>query len=132
MTRIVSVLLIILFIVASWAWLSHVVFSISPAVGDFHEFSDGLWLLAAEFFDIGFSSNAVAESVDCSVDGDIFGSVQNLSEAPDVCSHRFPWLLVTLAQFLNSNGSLVCGLEVLDEGIDQIFLGSDGSLRQAS
>jgi hypothetical protein len=132
MTRIVSVLLIILFVVASWLWLSHVVFSISLAIGDFHEFSDGLRLLAAEFFDIGFSPNAVAESVDCPVDGDIFGSVQKLSEAPDVCSHRFPWLLVALTQFLNSDGSLVCGLEVLDEGIDQVFPGSDGSFRQAS
>jgi hypothetical protein len=76
MTRIVSVLLIILFVVASWAWLSYVVFSISPTVGDFHEFSDGLWLLTTEFFNLGFPSNTIAERVDRPIDGDILGSVQ--------------------------------------------------------
>jgi hypothetical protein len=96
MTRIVSWLLIFVFIVAARARLSHVIFSISPAIGDFHEFGDGLRLLATEFFDVGFSSNAIAERVDRPVDGEILGSVQKLSEAPNVCSHRFPWLLVAL------------------------------------
>jgi hypothetical protein len=72
------------------------VFSISPAIGNFHEFGDGFRLLSTEFFDVGFLSDAITESVDCPVDGDIFGSVQKFSEAPDVCSHRFPWLLVAL------------------------------------
>jgi hypothetical protein len=68
--------MVVVFVVASWSWFSYVVFSISPTVGDFHEFSDGLRLLATKFFDVGFPSNTIAERVDCPVDGDILGSIQ--------------------------------------------------------
>jgi hypothetical protein len=80
------VLLVILFVVTTRAWLSYVVFSISLAIGNFHEFGDGFRLLSTEFFNVGFSSDAVTESVDHPVNGDIFGNVQKFSEMPDVCA----------------------------------------------
>jgi hypothetical protein len=75
MTRIVSVLLIVLFIIAAWARLSYMVFIISLAISNLHEFHDILRLLTDEFFDAGFSSDVVPESVDCPVDRNIFGSI---------------------------------------------------------
>jgi hypothetical protein len=45
MSQIVSVLLIILFIIAARSWLSYMVFSISPTIGDFYEFGDGFGFL---------------------------------------------------------------------------------------
>jgi hypothetical protein len=96
-TQIVSVLLVILFVITAWAWFPHIVFSISPAIGDFHEFDDGLRLLTIEFFNVRFMLDTITKILDCPVDGDIFGSVQKLSEAPDVCPLRLLRLLVTLA-----------------------------------
>jgi hypothetical protein len=85
MTRIV--LLIILFVVTARAWLPHVIFSISPTIGDFHEFGNSLRLLSTEFFDVGFSSDAITEGVNRPVNGDIFGSIQKFSETSNVRAH---------------------------------------------
>jgi hypothetical protein len=60
-------LLIIFFIITAWAWLSHVIFAISLAISNLHQFGDSFRLLASNFFDIGFSSDAIAEGVDSSV-----------------------------------------------------------------
>jgi hypothetical protein len=66
---------IVIFIVAAWTRFSHIIFSISPTVGDFHQLGDTLWLLSTKFFNVRFPSNALTEGVDCSVDRNIFDSV---------------------------------------------------------
>jgi hypothetical protein len=89
-------LLVIVFIVTARAWLPHMVFSISPTIGNFHKLGNSLWLLPAEFFDIGFSSDAVAKSINRPIDGDIFGSIQVFSKTPNVHAKRLRWFLMTL------------------------------------
>jgi hypothetical protein len=61
-----------------------VIFAISPAISNLHQFGISFRVLAAEFLDTGFSSDAIAEGVYSSVNRDIFGSVQEFGEAPDV------------------------------------------------
>jgi hypothetical protein len=85
MTRLV--LLVVFFVVTARAWLPHMIFSIRPTVGNFHEPGDSFRLLSAEFLDIRFSSDAIAEGVNCPVDGDIFGSVQKFSKTSNVCAN---------------------------------------------
>jgi hypothetical protein len=51
MTRIMS-RLIIIFIIATRTWFPNVIFSISPSIGNLHQFGDRFWLLPAKFFDI--------------------------------------------------------------------------------
>jgi hypothetical protein len=87
---------IVVFVVASWSWLPYMVFSISPAVGDFHEFCKSLRLLLPKLFDIRFSSDAVTEGVDSPVDRNIFSSVQEFGETPNVRANRFCRFLSTL------------------------------------
>jgi hypothetical protein len=60
------------------------VFTISPTVVNLHEFGDSFRLLTPEFFDVGFSSDAITESIDCPINKDIFGSIQKFGEAPDI------------------------------------------------
>jgi hypothetical protein len=68
-------LLIIIFIVTVRTRLPHVIFSISPTVGNLHKLNNSLWIFPAKFFDVGFSSDAITESINRSVDGNIFGSI---------------------------------------------------------
>jgi hypothetical protein len=75
---------IIFFVIASHAWLLHVIFGSSPTISNLHQFGDSFWLLATEFFDIGLSSDAIAEGIDSSINRDIFGSIQEFGEASDV------------------------------------------------
>jgi hypothetical protein len=75
---------VVLVVVTARARLSHVIFAISPTLGDFHQLGDGRRLQTAELFDVGFMSDAITEGVDFSVDGDIFGCIQKLGEAPDL------------------------------------------------
>jgi hypothetical protein len=82
------VLPIILFVVAARARLPHVIFAISPAIGNFHQLGDSFRLLAAEFFDVRFSSDTIAEGVDCSINRDIFSNIQEFGEPLDVRTHR--------------------------------------------
>jgi hypothetical protein len=67
---------IVFFIVATWARLSHMVFTVSPTIGDLHQLGDGLRLQVTEFLNVGFPSDAVTEGVDYPVDRDIFGYIQ--------------------------------------------------------
>ena len=75
---------IVFVVVTARARLPHVVFAISPAVGDFHQLGDGFGLQAAQLFDVEFSSDAVIESIDCPIDRNFFGCVQEFGEASDV------------------------------------------------
>jgi hypothetical protein len=76
--------MVIVFVVTSWSWLPYMVFAISPALGDLHEFCNGLRLFPPKFFDIGFSSDAVAEGVDGSIDRNVFGSIQEFGKTSNV------------------------------------------------
>jgi hypothetical protein len=88
--------LIIVFVIAALSWPSYIVFAISPAVSDFHQLGYSLWLLAPKFLYVGFPSDAIAKGIDCSVNGNIFGSVQEFSESPDVCTHRLLRFLLAM------------------------------------
>jgi hypothetical protein len=68
-------LLVIIFIINARTRFPYVIFSISPTVGNLHKLSNGFWLLPTKFFDIGFSSDAITESINRFVDGNIFDSV---------------------------------------------------------
>jgi hypothetical protein len=68
-------LLVIVFVITAWAWLPHVVFSISPTIGKLHKLGNSLRLLSGKFFDKEFSPDAVTEGIDHPADGDIFGSI---------------------------------------------------------
>jgi hypothetical protein len=54
------------------------------------------------------------------------------SSAARYMSHRFLFLLAALAQFFDSHGSIIHGLEVLDEGVDEAVLGLDGPAWESS
>jgi hypothetical protein len=83
-TRVIRVSFIVLVVVTTRVRLSHMIFAISPTVGDFHQLGDGFRLQAAELLDVEFPSDAVTEGVDCPIDGDIFGCIQKLGEVPDI------------------------------------------------
>lgn len=130
-TQVIRVSPIIFIVVVARARLLHVVFAISPTVGDLHQLGDSLQLQVTELFYVGLPPDAVTEGVDCPVDGDIFGCVQELGKAPDIRAHRFLLLLAALAQFFDSHGPLVCRLEVFDESVDSLIPRLDGPAWQA-
>jgi hypothetical protein len=66
---------IVIFIVTARTMFSHIIFSISPTVGDFHQLGDSIWLLSTKFFNVRFPSNTITEGVNCSVDRNIFRGV---------------------------------------------------------
>jgi hypothetical protein len=67
--------MIVIFIIVARTRFPHIIFSISPTVGDFHQLGESLWLLSTKFFNVLFPPNAITEGIDCSVDRNVFGSI---------------------------------------------------------
>jgi hypothetical protein len=51
------------------------VFSVSPFIRQTHEVIDGLWLGAPECFSEIPSNETIAESINCSLVGDVLGGI---------------------------------------------------------
>jgi hypothetical protein len=73
---------IVFFIVATWARLSHMVFTVSPTIGDLHQLGDGLRLYVPELFDIGLPPDAIAEGVDRLLMGTSSAAFRSLLKRP--------------------------------------------------
>jgi hypothetical protein len=69
MTRIMP-RLVVVFVVTARMRFPYMIFSISPTVGNLHQFGDSFWLLS--ILDVRFPWNVITESIDCSINGNVF------------------------------------------------------------
>jgi hypothetical protein len=58
----------VIFVIVAWTLFSHIIFFVSPTVGDFHQLGDTFWFLSTKLFNVCFPLNSIVEGVDCSVD----------------------------------------------------------------